>query len=61
MKQVDPLKGNSMRTTSVDVVRIATNGPGDVAGLIDLIKSGKIEPTSILAILGKNRREWGRE
>jgi cyanuric acid amidohydrolase len=48
-----------MRTTSVDVVRIATSGPGDVSGLLDLIKSGKIAPTSILAILGKTEGNGG--
>lgn len=48
-----------MRATSVDVVRIATNGPGDVSGLLDLIKSGKISPTSILAILGKTEGNGG--
>jgi cyanuric acid amidohydrolase len=48
-----------MRTTSVDVVRIVTNGPGDVSGLLGLIKSGKIEPTSILAILGKTEGNGG--
>jgi cyanuric acid amidohydrolase len=48
-----------MRTTSVDVVRIATNGPGDVSGLLDLVKSGNIAPTSILAILGKTEGNGG--
>src|SRR6202021_3510200 len=48
-----------MRTTSVDVVRIATRGPGDVAGLLNLIESGKIDPKSILAILGKTEGNGG--
>jgi cyanuric acid amidohydrolase len=48
-----------MRTTSVDVIRIATKGPGDVSGLLSLIKSGKIEPKSILAILGKTEGNGG--
>jgi cyanuric acid amidohydrolase len=48
-----------MRMTSVGVVRIATNGPGDVSGLLGLIKSGKIEPRSILAILGKTEGNGG--
>jgi cyanuric acid amidohydrolase len=48
-----------MRTTSVDVVRIATSGPGDVSGLLGFIKSGKIDPTSILAILGKTEGNGG--
>jgi cyanuric acid amidohydrolase len=48
-----------MRTTSVGVFRIATNGPGDVSGLMRLIESGKIDPTSILAILGKTEGNGG--
>jgi cyanuric acid amidohydrolase len=49
----------TMRTTSVDIVRIPTKGPGDVSGLIDLIEAGKIEPASILAILGKTEGNGG--
>jgi cyanuric acid amidohydrolase len=48
-----------MRTTSVDVVRIPTRGPGDVSGLLNLIESGKIDPKSILAILGKTEGNGG--
>jgi cyanuric acid amidohydrolase len=48
-----------MRTTSVDVVRITTSGPGDVSGLLKLIDAGKIEPKSILAILGKTEGNGG--
>jgi cyanuric acid amidohydrolase len=48
-----------MHMTSVGVVRIATNGPGDVSGLLGLIKSGEIEPRSILAILGKTEGNGG--
>ena len=48
-----------MRTTSVNVVRIATKGPGDVAGLIRLIESGDIDPKSILAVLGKTEGNGG--
>src|SRR5438552_2161517 len=47
------------RTTSVDVVLIPTRGPGDVSGLISLIDAGKIEPASILAILGKTEGNGG--
>jgi cyanuric acid amidohydrolase len=49
----------SMRTTSVEIVRIPTKGPGDVSGLIDLIEARKIEPASILAILGKTEGNGG--
>jgi cyanuric acid amidohydrolase len=49
----------SMRTTSVDVVQIPTKGPGDVAGLVRLIEAGKIDPASILAILGKTEGNGG--
>src|ERR1700731_2980016 len=48
-----------MRKTIVDVIRIATRGPGDVAGLIGLIEAGKIKPASILAILGKTEGNGG--
>ena len=48
-----------MRTTSVDVVLIPTKGPGDVSGLTSLIDAGKIEPASILAILGKTEGNGG--
>jgi cyanuric acid amidohydrolase len=49
----------TMRTTSVDVVRIPTKGPGDVSGLMNLIEAGEIEPASILAILGKTEGNGG--
>jgi len=49
----------TMRTTSVDAVLIPTKGPGDVSGLINLIDAGKIDPASILAILGKTEGNGG--
>src|ERR1700687_1540439 len=49
----------TMRTTSVDVVLIPTRGPGDVSGLMNPIDTGKIAPTSILAILGKTEGNGG--
>jgi cyanuric acid amidohydrolase len=49
----------TMRTTSVDVIQIPTKGPGDVSGLMKLIEAGKIEPASILAILGKTEGNGG--
>src|SRR5450432_4685106 len=48
-----------MRTILVDVVRIPTSGPGDVSGLMNFIKSGKIKPRSIIAILGKTEGNGG--
>ncbi|WP_461357212.1 cyanuric acid amidohydrolase [Bradyrhizobium sp. USDA 4454] len=48
-----------MRTKSVNVVRISTNGPGDVSGLLSLIQLGKIDPRSIVAILGKTEGNGG--
>src|ERR1700744_5938892 len=47
------------RTISVDVIRIPTTGPGDVSGLIRLIEAGRIDPASILAILGKTEGNGG--
>src|SRR6478609_12194334 len=52
-------KGKNMRTTSVNVVRIATKGPGDVSGLLSLIEQGEIDPRSIVAILGKTEGNGG--
>jgi cyanuric acid amidohydrolase len=49
----------TMRTSSVDVLLIPTKGPGDVSGLMNLIGAGKIEPASILAILGKTEGNGG--
>ena len=47
------------RSISVDVIRIPTKGPGDVSGLIELIEAGRIDPVSILAILGKTEGNGG--
>src|SRR5215218_8325587 len=49
----------TMRTTGVDVILIPTKGPGDVSGLMNLVDAGKIEPASILAILGKTEGNGG--
>jgi cyanuric acid amidohydrolase len=48
-----------MQPNSFDVIRIPTNGPGDVAGLMALIDSGALEPSSILAMLGKTEGNGG--
>lgn len=48
-----------MRTASVGVVKVATAGPGDVSGLMAMIGSGAIDPTTILAILGKTEGNGG--
>ncbi len=48
-----------MRTRSVDVIRIATHGPGDVSGLMSRIESGAIDPHAIVAILGKTEGNGG--
>jgi cyanuric acid amidohydrolase len=42
-----------MRHPVVDVLRIPTTGPGDTAGLMALVESGRIDPRDILAVLGK--------
>jgi cyanuric acid amidohydrolase len=36
-----------------DVVRIATDGPGDVSGVARLIESGRLDPAAIVAVMGK--------
>lgn len=48
-----------MRTTSVGVFKVATSGPGDVSGLMNLIVTSAIDPASILAILGKTEGNGG--
>ena len=48
-----------MRNTTVDVILIPTKGPGDVSGLMKLIEAGKLEPQSILAVLGKTEGNGG--
>ena len=48
-----------MQPSSFDVIRIPTNGPGDVAGLMGLVDSGALEPSSILAVLGKTEGNGG--
>ena len=47
------------RTIHVDVIRIPTKGPGDVSGLLGLIDAGKIDPSSIRAVLGKTEGNGG--
>src|ERR1700758_209436 len=48
-----------MQSNSFDVIRIPTHGPGDVSGLMALIASGTLEPSAILAVLGKTEGNGG--
>ncbi len=48
-----------MRSNSFHVIRIPTHGPGDVSGLMALIASGALEPSAILAVLGKTEGNGG--
>jgi cyanuric acid amidohydrolase len=36
-----------------DVIRIPTNGPGDVSGVARLIQAGALDPATIVAVMGK--------
>ena len=47
------------RDRLVDVIRIPTTGPDDVAGQVSLINSGSLAPSSIMAILGKTEGNGG--
>jgi cyanuric acid amidohydrolase len=38
---------------SINVIRIAASGPGDVSGLSALIASGEVDPAEVIAIMGK--------
>ena len=51
--------GGDMQPNSFDVIRIPTSGPGDVSGLMALIDGGALEPSSILAVLGKTEGNGG--
>src|SRR5271169_1637592 len=48
-----------MQPNSFDVIRIPTSGPGDVSGLMALIDGRRLEPSSILAVLGKTEGNGG--
>jgi cyanuric acid amidohydrolase len=48
-----------MQPNSFDVIRIPTNGPGDISGLMALIDNGSLEASSILAVLGKTEGNGG--
>jgi cyanuric acid amidohydrolase len=48
-----------MQPNSFDVIRIPTHGPGDVSGLMALVDSGALEPSSIVAVLGKTEGNGG--
>jgi cyanuric acid amidohydrolase len=48
-----------MQRNSFDVIRIPTSGPGDVSGLMALVDSGGLKPSSILAVLGKTEGNGG--
>jgi cyanuric acid amidohydrolase len=48
-----------MQPISFDVIRIPTNGPGDVSGLMALIDGGALDPSSVVAVLGKTEGNGG--
>ena len=48
-----------MQHNSFDVIRIPTHGPGDVSGLMALINDGALQPSSIVAVLGKTEGNGG--
>ena len=48
-----------MQMNSFEVIRIPTSGPGDVSGLIALVDGGALEPSAILAVLGKTEGNGG--
>ena len=48
-----------MQPNSFDVIRIPTHGPGDVSGFMALIDSGALDPSSIVAVLGKTEGNGG--
>jgi cyanuric acid amidohydrolase len=48
-----------MPAMSIDVFRIPTRGPGDVSGLMTLIDQDSLDPSSIIAVLGKTEGNGG--
>lgn len=48
-----------MQGQQVDVFRVATRGPGDVTGIMAFVDSGGLDPTDIVAILGKTEGNGG--
>src|SRR5271169_784507 len=48
-----------MQRNSFAVIRIPTNGPGDVSGLMALIDGGALDPSSVVAVLGKTEGNGG--
>src|SRR5882757_5669114 len=48
-----------MPAMSIDVFRVPTRGPGDVSGLMALIESDHLDPSSIIAVLGKTEGNGG--
>src|SRR5882672_9077411 len=54
-----PRGGMTMPSMSIDVFRVPTSGPGDVSGLLALISSGTLDPSSIVAVLGKTEGNGG--
>jgi cyanuric acid amidohydrolase len=48
-----------MQPNSFDVIRIPTHGPGDVSGLMALIDDRALEPSSIVAVLGRTEGNGG--
>jgi cyanuric acid amidohydrolase len=48
-----------MPAMSIDVFRVPTRGPGDVSGLRELIEQGHLDPSSIIAVLGKTEGNGG--
>src|SRR5215510_26583 len=49
----------TMPSMSIDVFRVPTSGPGDVSGLMALIDTGRLDPSSIIAVLGKTEGNGG--
>ena len=43
----------------IDVLRVPTKGPGDVSGLLQHIDAGTVDPSSIIAVLGKTEGNGG--
>ncbi|HTV36558.1 MAG TPA: ring-opening amidohydrolase [Xanthobacteraceae bacterium] len=47
------------RPMTIDVIRIPTKSPGDVSGLLQHIDAGTVNPSNIIAVLGKTEGNGG--
>ncbi|CAN5891768.1 ring-opening amidohydrolase [soil metagenome] len=53
MNTAKAVKTGAAKTQRVDVFRVACSGPADLSGVQALIDAGRLDPTQIVAVMGK--------